>query len=185
MVEKDKKKTRWKAKPIIDVKGISLEEKQKTVEYLIGQLPEELRDEMWTIAKEDEEKKKKWIMWRPIKMTQLIVQKLKLCFSVGLNVRQACYFSWISKSWFYEYVKNNPDLLDEISILRESITMQARVNIWKSIKSWNVFDSWKWLEHKDSEFKNKMSIDVNWSIEHKQIREMRIKVKVSRDWIEE
>jgi hypothetical protein len=38
--------------------------------------------------------------------------------------------------------------------------MQARVNIWRSIKSGSVWDSKWWLEKKDSSFINKAEIKV-------------------------
>jgi hypothetical protein len=67
-------------------------------------------------------------MGRPAKMTPRTIQKLKLCFAVGMTDLQACYFSEVSKSTLYEYQRENPDFLEEKEILKESITLQARSN---------------------------------------------------------
>lgn len=142
---------RWKAKPIIDTKNKTLKEKQEIVQELSKDLPEEI------------EKKKhnpKW--WRPPVMTSSVIDKLKLCFSVWMTDEQSCYFCQISTDVLYKYQREHPEFIKEKDILKESITMQARVNIWRSIKNWNVTDSWQWVKIKDSSFTPKLQ--VNWNI---------------------
>jgi hypothetical protein len=52
-------------------------------------------------------------------------------------------------------------LLQEKEILKDNITLQSRLNVWKAIKKWSVEDSWKRLYKKDPEFKGKVDI-FNW-----------------------
>ena len=145
MIEKKevKKLWRWKEKPIKE--NISLEEKQETVKELVKILKKS--------------KKKKTIKidpkkpWRPEKITDDILAKLKLCFSVWMNDEQSAYFCWISYDTLNRYQKKNPKFCDEKKVLKESITMQSRINVWKSVKAWNIEDSKWWLTKRDPEFK--------------------------------
>ncbi len=139
---------RWKAKSIIDPKkDISLKDKQNIVNELVKQLPQE------------KEKTNKKTTGRPEVITEATLQKLKLCFAVWMTDSQACYFCWIWERSLYYYQEKHPEFLQEKDVLKESITMQARVNIWRSIKAWNVADSWKWVERKDSSFTPKLQVN--------------------------
>jgi len=140
MTKKLKKKA-WK---------ITLKEKQERVD--------ELEEWLWKDNNESENS-----MGRPPKMTPNTIQKLKLCFEVGMTDLQACYFSEVSKSKLYEYQVENPDFLEEKEILKDSITLQARLNIWWNIKKWDTNDSKWWLTMRDKDFMNKLNI-VWWSI---------------------
>jgi wyosine [tRNA(Phe)-imidazoG37] synthetase (radical SAM superfamily) len=62
-------------------------------------------------------------------MTASVVDKLKLCFSVGMNDEQSCYFCQISTDALYKYQRGHKEFIKEKEVLKESITMQARVNI--------------------------------------------------------
>jgi len=42
---------------------------------------------------------------------------------------QACYFSQISPSKLYQHQQENPEFLEEKEILKNSISLQARLNI--------------------------------------------------------
>jgi len=151
-VNKKKSGQRWKAKPIINVNKISLKDKENFVKDLEKKLPEEQTNKI------DNKGKNKW--WRPTVMTERVIDKLKLCFSVGMTDEQACYFCKISTDVLYKYQRETPEFIKEKGILKESITMQSRVNIWRSIKSWSVWDSWKWLEKKDPSFIPKSEVKV-------------------------
>ena len=139
MIKKLKKKA-WK---------IPLKQKKKRVE--------ELEEWLWKEENEWENS-----MWRPTIMTPMTIQKLKLCFAVGMTDLQACYFSEVSKSTLYEYQGENPDFLEEKEILKESITLQARLNIWWNIKKWDTNDSKWWLTMRDKDFMNKLNL-VWWN----------------------
>lgn len=135
---------RWKAKPIIDIKNQDLESKVEIVEELEKELPE------WNDNLNSN--------WSKKAISESVLQKLKLCFAVWMTDKQACYFCWISERSLYYYQEKNPDFLQEKEILKESVTMQARVNIWRSIKSWNVWDSWKRVTLRDPAFTPKLNV---------------------------
>lgn len=125
---------------------VTLKDKQKTVETISKELP-----------KDDTNLEQKW-MWRPKVMTDLTLQKLKLCFAVGMTDEQACYFSQISPSKLYQHQKDYPDFLEEKEILKDSISLQARLNIWANIKAWDSADSKWWLTMRDKDFTNKLQL---------------------------
>lgn len=133
-------------------------------------LPKKTKEEIATdiISKLPKEEEKvtpaKW-PWRPTKISANTLQKLKVCFSVGMTDKQACYFCGIWESTLYDYQKENPEFSDEKDILKESISLQAKFNIWRTIKTeeskaygWTG-NSWKWLEKKDPDFKNSIRIE--------------------------
>lgn len=150
---------RWKAKPLVNLKSKTLKEKVSIVKELEKKLPEE--------DKKSIKKKSNPKWWRPTVMTPRVVDKLKLCFSVWMSDEQACYFCEISTDALYKYQRENPKFIKEKAILKESITMQARVNIWRSIKAWSVGDSWKWVEKKDPSFQNVIKIEWDLNVSDK------------------
>jgi len=132
---------------------LTLKQKEETVKEIVKELP-----------KEDEnikDEEKKW-RWRPVVMTDVTLQKLKLCFAVGMTDEQACYFSQISPSKLYHHQQLNTDFLEEKEILKDSISLQARLNIWSNIKKWDTADSKWWLTMKDKDFMNKLQLQW-WS----------------------
>lgn len=149
-----KKKTRRKIKAEIEKEKKEKEEAQKEIIEMIINLFSWLKEEA-----EEEEKK----FWRPRTITAREVQKLKACFSVDMNVREALYYSWIKKSTFYKYLKENPDFMETIDYIKKSTTLKAKFNIQNAINKWSVQDSWKWLEKKEpQEFWNKLWV---WNID--------------------
>lgn len=129
---------------------VTLEQKESVVEDIANKLP------VW-----EEKNLNKW-MWRPPIMTDMTLQKLKLCFAVGMTDQQACYFSQISPSKLYQHQQENPDFLEEKEILKDSISLQARLNIWANIKKWDSADSKWWLTMRDKDFTNKLQLQW-WS----------------------
>lgn len=124
------------------LKSISDEEKKKIADSLIKKNT--------AINKKTSTKEvKKNTAWRKFVMTDAVLQQLKLYFAVWFSDEKACYYAKISTSSFYAYQKEHPELLEEKMILKESITDQAKIVVWKSVKQWNVADA-KWrLERKD------------------------------------
>lgn len=116
----EKQNNRWKAKPIVDTKKFPLKNKEKIVS--------EISKNIWKKSPQ----KTKNNVWRPTKMTDSILDKLRLCFSVGMTDEQACYFCQISTDVLYKYQRSNFEFIKEKGVLKESITMQARVNVWRS-----------------------------------------------------
>ena len=132
---------------------LTLKQKEKTVKEIVKKLPKE--------EKNTKDEDKKW-RWRPVIMTDMTLQKLKLCFAVGMTDEQACYFSQISPSKLYHHQQLNTDFLEEKEILKDSISLQARLNIWANIKKWDTADSKWWLTMKDKDFMNKLQLHP-WS----------------------
>lgn len=129
---------------------VTLKQKESVVEDIANKLP------VW-----EEKNLNKW-MWRPPIMTDMTLQKLKLCFAVGMTDQQACYFSQISTSKLYQYQQENPDFLEEKEVLKDSISLKARLNIWANIKKWDSADSKWWLTMRDKDFTNKLQLQW-WS----------------------
>lgn len=67
-------------------------------------------------------------------VTMEVLQKLRLYFSLGFSDEKACYYAKISTSTLYNYQKKFPDFLEEKTMLKESLTDQAKINIAKEIK---------------------------------------------------
>ena len=85
---------------------------------------------------------------RSTKLTPEVVKKLEEAFSIGANVKQACYYANISRQSYYTYVKDNPQLSDRLEDLREKLPLQALQNLANSITGQKVLgsmDDSKWL----------------------------------------
>lgn len=86
-------------------------------------------------------------------MTAVALQKLKHAFSMGLPDEQACLYAEIAPSTLYNYQNKHPEFLERKKLLKQNITMHARLNIAERVQLWSAEDSWKWLERKErSEF---------------------------------
>jgi len=133
-------------------KKVSLKNKEERVDELSGKF-------IWWNKKKNDEKNDENKRGRPKKMTEDTIQKIKLCFAVGMTDREACYFCWIRESTLYAFQNENQDFLDEKDILKDTVSLQSRINIWKAIRKWSVADSWKRLEKKDSSFIPKMKFE--------------------------
>lgn len=143
-------------------------DKKKKTEKIPPKMKEEIASDLINKIPPTDKKNKstKWI-WRPGKITDEILHKLKVCFAVGMTDPQACYFCEIAERTLYNYQNKNPKFVQEKEILKTSISLQAKFNIWRTIKVeeakayWWTSNSWKWLEKKDPEFKEKLQIDWN------------------------
>lgn len=72
---------------------------------------------------------------RPPVMTKETIAKLEYAFSMGLPDEQACLYAEIDPATLYRYQERNPDFCDRKVILKQSITMRARLNVAKEIAS--------------------------------------------------
>ena len=75
---------------------------------------------------------------RKTKLTESVVKKLEEAFAVGANVSMACYYANISRTTFYNWCKDNPELLDRFEDLRQKIPLQALHNIAKGIDAGDI-----------------------------------------------
>jgi len=69
------------------------------------------------------------------KLTEETVSKLKESFAIGASIEEACYYTEISKSTYYRWVKKNPKLLDELEHMRQRMPLKAKQNIATAIES--------------------------------------------------
>jgi len=148
-------------------KKVSLKNKEERVEELSDKF-------IWWNEDKNDEKNDENKGGRPKKMTEDTIQKLKLCFAVGMTDREACYFCGIRESTLYAFQNNNQRFMDEKDILKETVSLQSRINIWKAIRKWSVANSWKRLEKKDSSFIPKIWV---WWVDGKELFE-NITVKI-------
>ena len=98
---------------------------------------------------------------RPTSITKEVVSKLEAAFSTGANITQACFYADISRDTYYRWLNENPELSDRFEVLKEQQILKAKDNIYRSIQAGNVGDSWRLLEKRDPDYKEKVAIDVN------------------------
>jgi len=83
---------------------------------------------------------------------KIVIQKLETAFALGSTVLEAIFHADISKTAYYEYVKDNPTFLDRIEVIRAKPTLQARMEVIKGLSE-NPEFALKYLERKaKSEF---------------------------------
>jgi len=97
------------------------------------------------------------------KLTEERVGKLKEAFAIGANVRQACFYAEIHPDTYYEWLKNNQVLSDEIAAIQEKLPLQAKRNIalrihgkthdaeGRALVIGSIPDSWRFLEKREPE----------------------------------
>lgn len=140
--------------------------KKKKSDVTTPKMKEEIASEIIKKFPEEEEKKENPNgPGRPPKITASVLQKLKVCFSVDMTNEQAAYFCGIWERTLQYYLSENPDFLQEKEILKSSISLQAKFNIGRAIKTeeakpygWTG-NSWKRLEKKDPEFRETLRIE--------------------------
>lgn len=153
IIRKNKNKRNKTKKELLQERNenISKEEKRKNIEEMMKDLP-----------KNNKSKKEKNLWWRPEKMTPDIIQLLKLCFATWMTDEEACYQAKISTSTLYNYQKENKGFLKEKQMLKSSIKLQAKINIWRSIMKWDLENSKWWLTKMDPNFWD--SLNIKWEI---------------------
>lgn len=74
-------------------------------------------------------------MSRPTKLNDLTVKKLEDAFIVGATVLEACFNANISKQTYYNWVEENPELLDRFELLKQSPILKARQTVVKALEN--------------------------------------------------
>lgn len=145
-----KKKTK---KELLTEKNNSFSKKQKreSIEDLKKELP-----------KNNDKKNKENQGWRPEKITPEVLQLLELCFATWMTDEEACYQAKISPRTLYNYQKENEEFLQKKQMLKSSIKLQAKINIWRSIMKWDLENSKWWLTKMDPEFED--SLNIKWEL---------------------
>lgn len=66
---------------------------------------------------------------RPSKMTDEVVGKLKQAAALDASVEEMCFYAGIHKDTYYEWMRKNPQLSDEIEALRNKPILKARETV--------------------------------------------------------
>ena len=86
-------------------------------------------------------------MPRPTKLDNITVKKLEDAFVLGATVKEACFNANISKQTYYNWIGENPELLDRFEILQQSPVLKARKCVVKEIEH-NPTLAMRYLEKK-------------------------------------
>src|SRR3990167_6476202 len=78
------------------------------------------------------------------KLTPEVVQKLKESFAIGCSVEESCFYAEISERTYYNWIKQNPELLQEFNRMKSKLPLKAKYNIAQSIERGDILLS-KWL----------------------------------------
>lgn len=70
---------------------------------------------------------------RPSEMTPETVNKLEEVFALDGTVEEACFYANISRTTYYNWIKEHPELLDRFDALRQRPFLKARQTIVKNI----------------------------------------------------
>lgn len=70
---------------------------------------------------------------RPTVLNDLVLQKLWFAFSIGCSDREACIYANIAPSTLYNIQTKNRDFLEQKSILKNKLTLLARMNVMSEI----------------------------------------------------
>lgn len=96
---------------------------------------------------------------RPPVMTPDTLAKLETAFSMWLPDEQACLYAEIDPSTLYRYQEKNPKFWERKALLKQNVTMHARMNVAERVILWSAEDSWKWLERRErAEFSTRQEV---------------------------
>ena len=112
-------------------------------------------------------KKKTSNAGRPTVITDVVVGKLEMGFSKGLNKTECCRFAGISRDTLYEFLKTNPKFSDRIEELQSHPSMKAKINIADRIEKGDIDLSQWYLERKcrdEFSLKQEVSASVNATV---------------------
>ena len=125
----------------------------------------ELQEEKKKAIKKTTKKKKKKTTrkrksraWRPTKFTPETVKKFEEAFSLDCTVSEACFYAWVSREAYYNFLERYPEYVDRFKALRNKPVLLARQELIKGIK-WSPEMALKYLERKrKNEFSLKQEI---------------------------
>jgi hypothetical protein len=105
-------------------------------------------------------------MARPKKVTKDVVKKLEAGFSMGLSDKEACVYAGISKQTLYNYCEEHEEFLDRKELLKESVKMHAKINLFRQIKIKKDISMSQWyLERKcKDEFSPKQELEYTGNV---------------------
>ena len=98
---------------------------------------------------------------RPTVMTDLVLQKLREGFCMGLTDIECSLFAGIAVSTLYNYCSENKDFAEEKELLKNQPKIKAKMNLDKAIKEEDKEISKWYLERKSrDEFSLKQEVDL-------------------------
>jgi hypothetical protein len=71
---------------------------------------------------------------RPPKNRRIIVKKLERCFLRDLNISEACLKLDISRTFYHELIKEQPELSDRFELLRNNVSINAKETVADEVK---------------------------------------------------
>ena len=100
------------------------------------------------------------------KMTDDMLEKLKLAFANSFTDVEAALYCWISPRTIYDYCSKNPDFAELKEALKKKPNIKAKLNWIKKINEQDYQASKEWLERKSrDEFSLKTETDNTTKIE--------------------
>lgn len=104
---------------------------------------------------------------RPTVMTEEILNKIEMAFSIGATQKEALMFAGISEVPLKNFLKNNPEYREKIEMLKLKPIFKARQEVVKGLEG-NPEFSMKFLEKKlRDEFGNYTKLDIETAEEEK------------------
>lgn len=111
------------------------------------------------------------------KQTPEVIAKLESVFAIDGTIREACFYANIGESTYYEWVKNDKELLERFERLREKPVLKARREVIKGLDG-NPEFSLKYLERKR---KNEFSLRTEHKVENERNDEFLDELKKIND----
>lgn len=92
-----------------------------------------------------------------------LFQKIQPWLQLGYSFHKACRYAQEVYETYREYAEADLNFLDKVERERTLINTVARKNVFKSIQTGNVADSWSWLETQEKDDFSKKTITENTS----------------------
>ena len=109
---------------------------------------------------------------RPRVMTPEVIRKLEDAFTWGCTDLEACCFADISKTTFYDYIKENPEFSDRKETLKNKPLMKAKRIIDMALDDSDINTAHKVIDRKEgTKVKQEVSGPDGGAQEHKWVVE--------------
>ena len=97
------------------------------------------------------------------KFTDAYVKKLEEVFAMDGTVEEACYYANISRTSYYNWIKEKPELEEQFNRLRNKPVLKARQEVMKGLNCYsNAMDYLK--RKKKTEFGDNIEIKSNLTL---------------------
>ena len=105
-------------------------------------------------------------LWRPTKLNNSTIQKLRDAFKMDCTVLEACWYANIGKSTYYDWISENKEFSDEIEVSKKYLELRSRQVIANSIEWWDTKTAMWYLERK-----RRKEFSINYIVEEKETGE--------------